>query len=57
LLDVFWAGGYQSLKGATVKLYSLHAYHIALSLVTVLYGIGFLLVCWLAESYPRSEEV
>ena len=56
MLDLFWTGGYHVVNHKAIRLYTLHAYHLAFIVIPVLCMLAAFLAFVLKESYPKVSE-
>ncbi len=54
ILDLMWSGATTLLDGKKVRLYSLHAYHVAFAVVPILYFFAVVLAFTLSPSYNNK---
>jgi MFS family permease len=57
LLDFEWNGLDSVAAGKVIRVYSLHAYHVAFSIIPILYAVALVLLFFLKESYHKRGDI
>ena len=57
LLDFEWDGLTRVTDGKVIRVYSLHAYHVAFSIIPILYTAALVLLFFLNESYHKRGDI